>query len=117
MIFKYYVEVVKRCHPCHIVSQKVHVHPMLLFPIVTIGPFTKWGIFFTMFHPPSTRGHHYIIEAIDYFTMWEEAMPSFENDGETTSLSLFNQVITRFGSLRDVVTNHGNHFQNRMMSE
>ena len=28
---------------------------------------------------------------------------------------IFNQIITRFGILRELVTNHGRHFQNKMM--
>jgi transposase InsO family protein len=48
---------------------------------------------------------------------WVEAMPTFKYDGETTTLFLFNQIIERFGILREIVTNHGNHFQNKMMSE
>jgi transposase InsO family protein len=41
----------------------------------------------------------------------------FKDDGETTNCFLFNQIIARFGILREIVTNHGSHFQNKMMSE
>ena len=44
-------------------------------------------------------------------------MPTFGNDGETTALFLFNQVIARFGIPREIVTDHGSHFQNSMMAE
>jgi transposase InsO family protein len=46
-----------------------------------------------------------------------EAMPTFKDDGETGSLFLFNQIIERFGILREIVTDHGSHFQNQMMTE
>jgi hypothetical protein len=61
-------------------------------------------------HPVSSRGHRYIIVVIDYFTKWEEAMPTFANDGETTTLFMFNQVIARFRVPREIVTDHGSHF-------
>jgi hypothetical protein len=32
-------------------------------------------------HPHSAGGHGYIIVAIDYFTKWAEAMPTFDNTG------------------------------------
>jgi transposase InsO family protein len=48
---------------------------------------------------------------------WAEAMPTFANDGETATLFMFNQVIARFGVPKEIVTDHGSHFQNRMMSE
>jgi transposase InsO family protein len=44
-------------------------------------------------------------------------MPTFKDDGETITLFLFNQIIARFGVLRDIVTDHGSHFQNQMMTE
>ena len=62
-------------------------------------------------------GHHYIIVAVEYFTKWVEAMPTFKDDGDTTTLFLFDQIIARFDIPREIVTNYGNHFQNKMMSE
>jgi hypothetical protein len=100
-----------------IFSENACAHPAPLFPIIIVSPFTKWGVDFTTCHPPSARGHHYIIVVIDYFTKWAEAMPTFLNDGETATLFLFNQVITRFRVSREIVTDHGSHFQNQMMSE
>ena len=47
--------------------------------------------------PTSTRGHAYIIVAMDYLTKWEKAMPTYAEDGNTTVLFLFNHVITSFG--------------------
>ena len=35
----------------------------------------------------------------------------------TAAHFVFNQIITRFGILKDLVTDHGSHFQNRMMEE
>ena len=39
-------------------------------------------------------GNHHIIVAIDYFTKWEEAMPTIKYDDETTTHFIFNQIIT-----------------------
>jgi transposase InsO family protein len=44
-------------------------------------------------------------------------MPTFKDDGETATLFLFNQIIANFGILREIVTDHGSHFQNQMMTE
>ena len=44
-------------------------------------------------------------------------MPTFLNDGETTTLFLINQVIYRFVIHKEIVTDHGSHFQNIMMAE
>jgi hypothetical protein len=88
-----------------------------MFPVITIGPFKTCGIDYTTCNPPSARGHRYIIVAVDYFTKWVEAMLTFKYDGETMALFLFNQIIAWFGVPREIVTDHGSHFQNQMMSE
>jgi transposase InsO family protein len=44
-------------------------------------------------------------------------MPTFKDDGETTTLFLFNQIIARFDIPREILTDHGSHFQNKVMSE
>ena len=62
-------------------------------------------------------GHHHIIVTIDYFTKWAEAMPTIKSDGEMTVHFVFNQIITRFDISKDLVTNHGRHFQNQMMEK
>jgi hypothetical protein len=92
-------------------------HSAPMFSVIAIGPFTKWGIDFTTFHPNSARGHRYIIVAVEYFTKWVETMPTFSNDGETTVLFIFNQIVARFGIQKEIVTDHGSHFNNKIMIE
>jgi hypothetical protein len=111
------IESVKKCHPCQIFSRKMRAHPTPMFPIITVGPFTKSGIDYTTCNPPSTRGHHYIIVTVDYFTKWVEAMPTFKDGGEIATLFLFNHIIARCDVSREVVTDHGSHFQNHMMTK
>ena len=61
-------------------------------------------------NPASAGGHHNIIVVVDYFMKWAEAMPTIKFDGGTTTHFVFNQIITRFGIPRDLVTYHGIHF-------
>jgi transposase InsO family protein len=63
------------------------------------------------------NGHGYIIVAIDYFTKWVEAMPTYSNDGTTTALFIFKHIISRFGVPNTIVTDHGSHFRNKMMTK
>ena len=68
-------------------------------------------------NPTSARGRGYIIVDIDYFTKWVEVMSTYVEDGKTSTLFLFNHVISRFGVLQAIVTNHKSHFCNQMMAE
>ena len=69
------------------------------------------------YKPTSAGGHHHIIVAVDYFMKWAEAMPTIKSDGETATHFVFNQIITLFGIPKELVTDHGRHFQNWMMEE
>ena len=60
----------------------------------------------------SAGGHHHIIMAIDYFIKWVEAVPTVKSNDEIAAHFVFNQIITRFGIPKEIITDHGRHFQN-----
>jgi hypothetical protein len=95
----------------------MQVYSTPLFLVIVVGPFTKWGVEFTMRHPILARGNKYIIMAIDYFTKCLESMPMFSNDSEIVVLFIFNQIITKFRALKSIFTDDGSHFQNQMILE
>ena len=72
---------------------------------------------YTRCNPPSVIGHHYSIVVVDYFTKWEETMPTYSNDAKIVALFLLNHIIARFGIPKSIVTDHGMHFYNAMMAE
>ena len=84
--------------------------PAPLHPIIYVDPFAKWGIDFITFNPHLVGGRGYIILAVDYFTKWAEAMPTFAVDGKTVATFIFNHVISHFGVPQVIITDHGNHF-------
>eukprot|EP00253_Pinus_taeda_P025532 PITA_25532 len=91
--------------------------PAHLHPIITVGPFSKWGIDYMTCNPRSAGGHGYIIVAVDYFTKWAKAMPTYSTDGKTVAQFLFNHVISRFSVSQAIVIYHGSHFRDYMMVE
>jgi len=66
--------------------------------------------------PTSSVGHGYAIVAVDYFKKWVEAMPTFSED-EKMKLFIFNHIISRFGVPQAIMTDHGSHFRNHMISK
>jgi hypothetical protein len=44
-------------------------------------------------------------------------MPTFDNNGKTTTLFICNHIVTRFGVPQAIITDHGSHFCNFMMCE
>ena len=91
--------------------------PTPLHPIVIVCPFAKWGIDYMTCNPRSAEGHGYIIVVVDYFRKWAEEMPTLSEDVHIAVQFLFNHVISRFGVPQAIVTDHGKHFHNHMMTE
>ena len=96
-IFRDCILTVRSCHACQIFYRKIRKLLVPMHLVVSTGPFMKWGIDFMTCNPHSSGGHGYIIVAVDYFTKWAEAMPTFNNIGQTSALFLFNHVIAWFG--------------------
>jgi hypothetical protein len=84
-LFKDCITVVHKCHAFKTYNNKIRYHPAPLHPVVLVVPFTKWGIDFMTCNPHSIEGHGYIIVAVDYFTKWIKAMPTFDNTINTTA--------------------------------
>jgi hypothetical protein len=95
----------------------MYSNPTPIHPVITIDSFTKWGMDFMDFNTTLTRGHHQIIVAMDYFTKWFEAMPTIKYDGETAAHFIYNHILSLFGILKNMFTDHGSHFHNKMMTE
>jgi hypothetical protein len=64
-------------------------------------------------NPPAKRtGARYIITAMEYLTIWAEATPVKYYSAKTAAHFLFEQVITRFGCPRVLLSDQGTHFIN-----
>jgi transposase InsO family protein len=44
-------------------------------------------------------------------------MLTYANDAKTTALLMFNHIIVRFNVPQSLVTDHGSHFSNTMMTK
>ena len=59
---------------------------------------------------PSSRGHKYILVAVDYVSKWVEAIASPTHDSRVVA-KLFKKIIfPRFGVPRVLISDNGSHF-------
>ena len=85
---------------------------MPMSPILVIELFDVWGI--DLMGPfPSSFGHLYILLAVDYVSKWVEAIPTRSNDNKVVLRFLKENIFSRFGTPRAIISDQGTHFKNR----
>jgi hypothetical protein len=82
---------------------------MSLNPILFIEIFDCWGIDFMGPFPPSF-GFLYILVVADYVSKWIEAIPSRNNDHKTVIKFLKENILSRFGISRAMISDGGTLF-------
>ena len=81
-------------------------------------PFEKWAIDFVRPIQPTRKktGAQYIITTNEYLTRWAEAQHIKDCTGETIAKFLFEYVLTRFGCLKILMSDHSTHYLNETIS-
>ncbi|KAH9734147.1 hypothetical protein KPL71_017278 [Citrus sinensis] len=133
-----YDQVIRRCVPetefssiltfCHTLACGGHFRPkrttlkrtcnlgpknqMPQSPILIVEIFDVWGIDF-MRQFPSSFGNLYIMLAVDYVSIWVEVKATRTNDSKVVVDFIKNNIFTRFGTLKTIISDRGTHFCNR----
>ena len=74
-------------------------------------PFERIAIDLTGPHPPSTKGNKHILTVIDYITRGAEAFAIRTPDALTIARVLAEQVFTRYGCPRQLLSDQGGCFE------
>ena len=105
---------VKACNKCQRFQGKGQLKSLPLKPITAVGPFQQWGLdFIGEIHPSSSNQHKWILVATDYFTKWIEAIPTRNATHKVIIDFLFNNIFSRFGCPRKLITDNAPAFNDR----
>ncbi|RVW31942.1 Pol polyprotein [Vitis vinifera] len=85
---------------------------MPLNPILIVDVFDVWGIDF-MGPFPMSFGHYYILVGVDYVSKWVEAIPCRSNDHKVVLKFLKENIFSRFGVPKAIISDGGTHFCNK----
>ncbi|KAI5328130.1 hypothetical protein L3X38_027526 [Prunus dulcis] len=102
-----------KCDRCQRMGNISRRNELPLKNILFVELFDVWGIDFT--GPfPSSFGYTYILVAVDYVSKWVEAIATKTNDHKVVLKFLRDNIFTRFGTPRAVISDGGSHFCNKL---
>ena len=90
---------------------------MPLQPQVLIEPFEKWALDFIRPINPPSRQKKYILVCVDYVTKRVEAKALFSDTENSVVSFLYEDIFTRFGVPREIVTDQGGQFTSKLMEK
>ncbi|XP_074283365.1 uncharacterized protein LOC141607914 [Silene latifolia] len=103
---------VRHCHNCQIFPNIQHVPPSMLYTMTLPWPFSTWGIdIIGKINPSGTRGHCFILVAIDYFTKWVEAKSYKVLNAKDVFKFIQNDIICRYEVPHEFINDYETHFQ------
>nr|XP_017225158.1 PREDICTED: uncharacterized protein LOC108201377 [Daucus carota subsp. sativus] len=111
-LFKDAAEYCSACSRCQHLGRITRRNMMPMSPILVVELFDVWGIDF-MGPFPNSFGHLYILLAVDYVSKWVEAIPTRSNDNNVVLRFLKENIFSRFGTPRAIISDQGTHFKNR----
>ena len=83
-----------------------------LNPIIVVEIFDVQGIdFMGLFQ--SSFGNVYILPAVDYTSKWVKAMPTRPTEARTIVKFLRENIFSRYGMPKAIISDQGTHFDNR----
>ncbi|KAL9339086.1 hypothetical protein Peur_068101 [Populus x canadensis] len=100
------------CDRCQRLGNLTRRNMMPLNPIFVLEIFDCWGIDF-MGPFPSSFGYQFILVAVDYVSKWVEAIASRTNDHRVVVKFLKENIFSRFGMPRAMISDGGKHFCNK----
>ena len=109
----------RNCDKCQRTGKPSQHDEMTLAPQITLQAFDKWVVDFVGPISPSGKwtSAHYIITTTFYLTRWAEATPIKDCTATTTSHFLFENVVTRFGCPKILISDQDTHFVNKIIIE
>jgi hypothetical protein len=87
-----------------------------LHPILVGQPFDRVGIDYVGPLPRTTKGNRYIIVATEYLTKWVEASATPDCTAQTTAKFMYDEIICRHGTPKEILTDRATSFQNELIT-
>nr|CAN70628.1 hypothetical protein VITISV_036144 [Vitis vinifera] len=111
-LFKYAHTMCRRCDRCQRLGKLTRRNQMPMNPILIVDLFDVWGVDF-MGPFSMSFGNSYILVGADYVSKWVEAIPCKHNDQRVVFKFLKENIFSRFGVPKAIISDGGTHFCNK----
>jgi hypothetical protein len=101
---------VRQCAACDRVKASFNAKHPTLQPLPIKGMFYRWGLDFAGPLPKSCRGNQYVLVMVEHFSKHIILVPTQDEEPNTVAEASAREVLTRFGSCAEVVTDRGGEF-------
>lgn len=105
---------IKSCDRCQRTKTDQHLRPPPLTSMPIDGPFERWHMDFLKLSQ-TKDGHQYLLLVVDSFTRWIEAFPMKTQDSKQVAKVLFEQVFSRYGAPKKIVSDLGKQFTSNLI--
>jgi len=110
------IEYVSLCHICQTTKTSPHMKKAPLKPLEIQPAFYRLHLDFVGPLPKSSDGFRHILVIVDGTTLWMEAFPT-KTSAEEVAHILCKEIISRFGVMRQILTDQGSSFRNKLIAE
>ena len=107
----------RQCAPCAMYHRGKPPRSVPLKPFQAGEVWETVSVDITGPHPRSVRGHLYIVTLVDHFSKWAEAFPVRNHTAQTVARILFDNVFSRMGMPRRILTDQGAEFESTLFAQ
>jgi hypothetical protein len=108
----------KGCEACQRFGNIQLAHAGVMNSIVKLWPFRGWVLdFIGEIHPRSSKGHWFILVAMDYFTKWTEGVPLRNMTHLEVTNFVQEHIVYQFGVPQTLTTDQGPSFMSHRLRE
>jgi hypothetical protein len=112
--FRYY----KGCESCQKFRDVQLAPAAMLHPIIKPWLFRSWALNFVgQIHPSSSKGHRFVLVAMDYFTKWTEVVPLKNMTHKEIIHFILEHIVHRFGIPQALTTDQCSLFLSHQVHE
>ncbi|CAG2239543.1 unnamed protein product [Mytilus edulis] len=106
---------VTSCDKCQRSKQPTHHRPAPLLPLPIEDTLSRWHMDILTCLPKTKDGYQHLLLVVDSFSRWPECFPLKTQEATEIAEVLYNEVFSRFGAPRAIVSDRGANFCSKLI--